>query len=607
MTDNVEQIKARLDVADVISGYLKLQRSGVNFKARCPFHNEKTPSFYVSPERQIWHCFGCAKGGDMFTFVQDIEGVDFPEALRILARRAGVEIEPYRGGGLPADERAALFEICETASKFFEKQLWESPTGKLALEYLNGRGLTAETIKEFRLGYAPNDWHALESFLSQRGHRAGDLASAGVVVQKDGRAYDRFRSRITFPIEDVNGQVVGFTARVFAPATSSGPAAEAEQGAKYINTPQTPIYDKSRILYGLSKGKMAVKSADNCLMVEGNLDAIMSHQAGVKNAVATSGTALTPHQLRLLQRYTTNLAFCFDSDQAGALATRRGIGLALAQNFSVKAVELNDPECKDPADYVKKHGAGWVQAAAAARPVMEFYFDRARAGADLATAEGKKSVIASVAPLVKRLASRVEQSHWIAQLAAVLRTSESAIQADLAVARDDLESYENQTAKPPLPPAGEAKNSAPEADVLAETLLSIVLKNPTAFRAELAGLDLSLLNPDVVNVFTALARREDPFDLGAFMEEVRREQQSYRFEFAYLKSQELWHSFSDTELAAEFKNILRALRRRAVAAKLAGLEFDIKEAETRRDQDRATALAGQFNELTRQLTEINTI
>ncbi|MEK7525411.1 MAG: CHC2 zinc finger domain-containing protein, partial [Patescibacteria group bacterium] len=244
MSDTVEQIKSRLEVADVVSGYLKLQKSGINFKARCPFHNEKSPSFYVSPERKIWHCFGCAKGGDMFTFVQEIEGVEFPEAMRILARRAGVDIEKYSGP--KTDNRAPLHEICEISAKFFEKQLWESPSGKRAMAYLTDRGLTQETIKEFRMGYAPNDWQALSGFLRQRGFKERDIVAAGVVVEKEGRAYDRFRSRITFPIEDVNGQVVGFTARIFAvpskASTKEGDGgasfAKATEGqAKYINTP----------------------------------------------------------------------------------------------------------------------------------------------------------------------------------------------------------------------------------------------------------------------------------------------------------------------------------------------------------------------------------
>ena len=312
MKDNVSKIKDRLDVVDVISGYLKLQKAGMNFKARCPFHNEKTPSFVVSPERQVWHCFGCSKGGDIFSFIQDIEGVEFPEALRVLAAKAGIELDSFN----PAikDDKARLYEVCETATKFFEKQ-FHSNIGKLALEYLKNRGVVDSTIQEFRLGFAPNDWNALGTFLKNCGYSENEIVEAGLAIKRnDGSGvYDRFRSRITFPIFDLNGQVVGFTGRIFA--ESSEALAKEEGQAKYINTPQTRIYDKGRILYGLNKAKMDIKQTDRCVLVEGNMDALMSYQAGVKNVVASSGTALTLNHLTLLHRYTTNLDFCFDTDK----------------------------------------------------------------------------------------------------------------------------------------------------------------------------------------------------------------------------------------------------------------------------------------------------
>ena len=277
MEDNVSKIKDRLDVVDVISGYLKLQKAGINFKARCPFHNEKTPSFVVSPERQVWHCFGCSKGGDIFSFVQDIEGVEFPEALRVLAAKAGIELESFN----PAvkDDKTKLYEVCESATKFFEKQFLSS-TGKLALEYLKNRGVAEPTIQEFRLGFAPNDWNALGTFLKNCGYSENEIIEAGLAVKRNDSSgvYDRFRSRMMFPIWDLNGQVVGFTGRIFG--------TDDKESAKYINTPQTRIYDKSRILYGLNKAKMEIKSADQCVLVEGNMDALMSYQAGVKNVVA---------------------------------------------------------------------------------------------------------------------------------------------------------------------------------------------------------------------------------------------------------------------------------------------------------------------------------
>src|SRR3990167_1176183 len=441
MEDNVSKIKDRLSVVDVISSYIKVQKAGMNFKARCPFHNEKTPSFYISPERQIWHCFGCQKGGDIFGFVKEIEGVEFPEALRVLAQRAGIQLESFN----PAvhDLKSLLFEISETAARFFEKQLHYSPMGKKALSYLKDRGLNEDTIKEFRLGFAPDDWYALGNFLRDCGYKEKDIIDAGLSLKRDDGSdiYDRFRSRIIFPISDVNDQILGFTGRIFS--AEGGPASGGGvELAKYINSPQTLIYDKSRVLYGLNKSKQEARKSDRCLLVEGNMDVIMSYQAGVRNVAATSGTALTPSHLQLLQRYTRNLDFCFDTDQAGLVATRRGIGLALSQNFNIKIVPIKDPECKDPADYVKKFGNKWQEAVQSAKPVIDFYFDNLKSSLDLASVEGKKALIANLGPLIKRLASKVETSHWISKLAAVLKTKEEAVEADINSVKDDLDVYE---------------------------------------------------------------------------------------------------------------------------------------------------------------------
>jgi len=599
MPDTIEQIKSKLDVVDVISGYIKVQKSGVNYKARCPFHNEKTASFYISPERQIWHCFGCAKGGDMFGFIKEIESVEFPEALRILAQRAGVELERYAPAA--KSEKALLYEICETAAKFFEKQLTHSQTGQKALAYLKERGLSDETIKEFRLGYAPDDWHALGKFLVDCGFKDIAITAAGLAVQKDNRQYDRFRSRITFPIFDINGQVVGFTARAF----SVEPISEEAEGAKYINTPQTLIYDKSRVLYGLHRAKVDIRGANACVLVEGNMDALMSYQAGTKNVVATSGTALTPQHLRLLQRYTTNLNFCFDTDQAGALATRRGIGLALSQNFEIKVMTIGDPECKDPADYVRKYGEKWSDVVSSAKPVIEFYFDKSRAKYDPSSVESKKLIIAAVAPLIQRLQSRIERSHWINHIASYLRVKEEDVEADIALVKDDLGGYEEIKPKP----AAIVKPVATliTVDMLSEALLGVIMKNPTLFQDDIRSMSTDFLDPQVALVVKALIGFGSPFDMNAFMKKFREENESYRLEFAYLKSQELWKDFPDEALKAEFYTLLHKIKTKAKLGRLAQLELDIKAAEAQRDEAKVAALAAEFNRVAQESNEIQKV
>src|SRR3989344_5522876 len=599
MEDNVSKIKAKLDIVDVISGYLKLTKSGINYKARCPFHNEKTPSFFVTPERQIWHCFGCSKGGDMFGFIQDIEGVEFVEALRILAQKAGVKLEYSSNNFAAKDDKAVLYEICETASRFFEKQLNSSGAGKRALEYLKNRGLADETMREFRLGFAPSEWESLSMFLRNCGYKDADIVDAGLAIKRGGSngIYDRFRSRIVFPISDLNGQIVGFTGRVFEGD---------EKEAKYINTPQTVIYDKGRILYGLDKAKTEIRREDKCVMVEGNMDALMSYQAGVKNVVATSGTALTPGHLRIIQRYTPNLGLCFDTDQAGAMATRRGIGLALANGLNVKVVEISDKECKDPADYVKKYGAGWSDIVSKAKPVMEFYFDKAKAGFDPNSAESKKTVISILAPFVKRLSSQVERAHWVAQLAFFLRVKEEAIEADVAVAKDDLEAYDHEptTAKVDIGPAVIPEK---EDDILSQALLSIIMKNPVLFKEELKNIRSDLLDTYTANAIARLMAGDSGLpaaqagNIAGMMKEFREKEQSYKLEFAYLRSQELWKDFGDDDLKFEFENLISKINKRAISAQLNTLVYDIKDAETKKDKEKISELSLKFTELTNQL------
>ncbi|MDP3784525.1 MAG: DNA primase, partial [bacterium] len=292
MSSQIDEIKSRLDIAELVGSYIRLQKAGANFKALCPFHNERTPSFNVSPARQIWHCFGCGKGGDMFEFIQQIEGVEFGEALKTLADRAGVELK--REDPRLKSERTRQFALLEEATKFFEEKLWQG--GVEPLEYLKKRGLQDETIKTFRLGYASDEWRALGAHLKQKarlpdgqGFSEKDLENSGLAVKSGQGYYDRFRGRIIFPIFDYSGRVVAFGGRVFP---------EREQEAKYVNSPETALYQKSKILYGLNFAKSEILRASECVLVEGYMDVIMSWQGGVKNVVAASGTALTADQLK---------------------------------------------------------------------------------------------------------------------------------------------------------------------------------------------------------------------------------------------------------------------------------------------------------------------
>src|SRR4030042_6649721 len=333
----IDEVKSRLDIIEVISSYIKLSKTGANYRALCPFHSEKKPSFFVSPARQIWHCFGCGKGGDIFGFVKEIEGVEFGDALRILAQKAGVELKPLRReAAVWKTERQRLYEINELAAKFFERQLENSASGKEAKEYLLGRKIKQESTKEWRLGYSPDVWRGLFDFLISKGYKTAEIEKIGLAIKNEkGSFYDRFRGRIIFPVFDLNSQVVGFGARVFKEK-------DKKEIAKYVNTPNTVLYDKSRVLYGLDKAKVEIRKKNCVVFVEGYVDAIMCHQEGFKNTVAVSGTALTPYHLKIIKRYTDNIFTAFDMDVGGDSATRRGIDLAEMAGFNIKVVTMEE-------------------------------------------------------------------------------------------------------------------------------------------------------------------------------------------------------------------------------------------------------------------------
>jgi DNA primase len=408
MSSPVEQIKSRLNIVEVVQTYTKLQKAGVNFKAVCPFHSEKTPSFFVSPARDSWHCFGCGKGGDIFSFVMEIESVEFPEALKILAGRAGVELKPIDREH--QSERLRLLKLMEEAKKFYEGELKKN---KEVIEYLKARGLKGETAKSFGIGFAANEWRGLCAFLKSKKYSDIEIERSGMAVKSDKGYYDRFRNRIMFPIANGSGQIVGFSGRIFGPETETS-------GGKYINSPQTILYDKSSVLFGFDKAKNEIRKKDSCILVEGQMDVIMSHQAGITNTVAVSGTSLTNEHLRIIKRLTDNLAIAFDKDEAGRGAAGRGIDSALAQGFEVKVALI--PSGKDPADAIKENPEEWKEALKNSKNIIEFYLDFLKSG---------KEIEKIVLPYVAIMPSEMEKARWVNEIAKHLRIKEEAVWLEL--------------------------------------------------------------------------------------------------------------------------------------------------------------------------------
>ena len=472
MDSQIEEIKNKLNVVDVVGSYIKLTKTGANYRGVCPFHTEKKPSFFVSPARQMWKCFGCGAGSSIFDFVMKIEGLEFGDAFKILAAKAGVELK--RENPRLKTERQRLYEICELACCFFEKQLEASIVGKEAKEYLIKRGIIEESIKKWRLGYSPDTWQSLSEFLIGKGYGRGEIIRAGLAVEREDKSnsYDRFRGRIIFPVFDLNSQPVGFGARVFK-------AANEKETAKYINTPQTLLYDKTSTLYGLNNAKLAIRKNNQCVLTEGYTDTILCHQAGFENTVASSGTALTFQHLNILKRYSENLLLAFDMDVAGDSATKRGINLAQDQGFNIKIINTYSG-AKDPADIILENPENWKKNLDEARTIMDYYFDSAfsppAGGFDKSKPEGKKEIARIILPAIKRIPNKIEQSFWAQKLSQKLDIREDAILEELKNVK--LVQGFNPPAKEKI--ITEEKNLKPEGrkKLLEEKVISLTLKDP---------------------------------------------------------------------------------------------------------------------------------
>jgi DNA primase len=411
----IEDVKSRIDIVDLVGQYVTLKKAGANYKGLCPFHHERTSSFMVNPERQIFKCFGCDKGGDAFTFIQEIESIEFGDALRMLADRAGIVLQPKsspKPGEAPS-EKSRYYSINMLASQLFHKLLTDHPVGQQGRDYLKNRGITEATIAHWRIGYAPRK-KVLHDWLRQKGYTDEE-------IQRSGKP-DMFYDRIMFPIGDVIGNVVGFTGRILG------------QGEpKYLNTPESAIFHKSRVLFGLEQAKKSIKEKKQVIITEGQVDVISAHQAGTENVVATSGTAITQDHLRILSRYEADIVFAFDSDKAGEAATKKAIEMAIADSLSVKVIPLPAPY-KDIGEIVQKNPKAWLALASKPVPAVEWQiesvFMKYRQGVidRKLSVDEKKVVSKELIPILRRVPNIIEQAHYIQLVAKRLGVREETIQ-----------------------------------------------------------------------------------------------------------------------------------------------------------------------------------
>lgn len=438
-----QKIKERLSIEEVVSSYIKLEKSGSTLKARCPFHNEKTPSFFVSPDRGSYYCFGCGASGDIFTFVEEFEGLDFKGALKLLAERAGIPLDNYNRE--EESEKDRLYKAMEESAVFFEENL--SKEAKV-MEYLKSRGLNDKSIKDFRIGYVKPDWRELYGRLAKKGFSDSEIEKAGLAKRNEKGMYDRFRGRVMFPINDTSGRVIAFSGRIFSPV---GQGQDDGKSPKYLNSPETPIFSKNAVLFGLDKAKDSIRKNNFSILVEGQMDLVLSHQAGYKNTIATSGTALSDSQvskenvvsnLGLVRRLTPNIVLAFDADKAGLSAAERAGRIALSLGMDVKIARL--AEGVDPADLISKEGPdAWREAVKKSKHIIEFMLDGVLKNSGDDMRKAGRGIKEKVLPYVDALESSIEKNHFIKIIGDSSGIPQVALRDDLSKVEHDLK-YEKK-------------------------------------------------------------------------------------------------------------------------------------------------------------------
>lgn len=582
--NHLDEIRAKLNIEDIVSGYVQLKKAGRNLKGLCPFHNDSRPSFMVSPEKGIGYCFSCNTGGDIFKFIQLVEKVDFPGAVRILADKAGVRLPEFKPE--VHNEKLRILKANELATEFFADQLKNS---KMAMEYFTGRGLTESTIKEFQLGLSPDSYTALRDHLKQADFDEKLLLDAGLISQRtiaDKNTYDRFRNRFMFPIHDQQGNAVGFGGRIIG-----------DGEPKYLNSPDTPVYNKSFVLYGLSLAKDAIKTEDLAIFVEGYMDVIAAHQAGTRNVVATSGTALTAPQLKLIKRYTKNIAFAFDSDSAGLEATKRAIELAREAGLNIRIIQI--PDAKDPDECIQKSPEAWKSAIKNAVRAMDFYFTHTFLLYNSKDLEGKKAILDVLLPLIKQTSTSMEQNEHLKRLAYELNT-------DAKYLWEDMKKFKIQDSRFKNFESESSAGTAPKKDVFSreEFLLGFILEYPDLYKIVHENLiDVAGFDPATEKIYKALKKMYNSrsvIDVVELRTELSEKEQE-RFDILPLLIEEHYPDFPQELVKKEVHTLIQQINRKNVHSSQKEFEYKIRAAQ---DPGERTLLLNQYSQILKLANKI---
>lgn len=617
MLSSTEEIKSKLDIVDVLQEYIKLTPAGKNFKALCPFHQEKTPSFMISPERQNWHCFGCSEGGDIFTFVMKMEGVEFREALKLLAKKAGVQLKQQ--DPKIASRKNKLLDINELAKKFYAYLLKKSPVAESCRNYLRDRKVSEQSINDFELGYAPNSWNKTMDFLTSKGYKQDEILASGLLVKKDGsnRCYDRFRNRLMFPINNLHGQTVGFSAR----------ALDKSDSAKYINSPQTDIYNKSEILYGLDKARDFARRKNCVILVEGQMDLISAHSVDdTKNTVATSGTTLAKTQIKILKRYTNNFIFILDADSAGQKAIKRGsdiicdvdeIKIEGKDSFGnikkyidpIRSYEINRkvvkmPQGKDPDDLIKSDINNWKLLVQNAQSFWDYYSSQIFLKFNTNSIEDKKAISKNLLPIIKSIPDLIEQNYYLKELSKKLEISEEILRE--AIKKENKNESLRQGIKPE---SGKTVVKKERNLQIAEETVAILLKFPIIFSR--ADFDLKILiDIKVIDFCGSLAdfykEEQQSFSTDKFIDFLKQGDEAlFNLSQSFLLLAE--KDFLDFDLkSAEEQAVknLRELKKSYILKEKVKIEKEIREAEGNNEEDAIGDLLCRAKKLDEQLLKL---
>lgn len=582
MENQVEEVKSKIDIVSLISETVQLKKAGRNFKGLCPFHSEKTPSFMVNPERQIFKCFGCNEGGDSIAFVEKNERVAFLEALEILAKRAGVQLKKTAPN--PADkQREILFKANQATAELFNFILTRHPSGKKASEYLKTRGVTASSIKEFGLGYAPAQEDTATKFLAKRGFGSRDLVVGGLILpsQRGKGFYDRFRDRITFPIRDTQGRVVGFSARSLG-----------NLEPKYLNSPDSPIFNKSQSLFGIDLARSEITKDKQVVLVEGNLDVISSYQAGVRNVVCPLGTALTEAQVSLLRRFTDKIILALDTDTAGIAASKRAIELAENQGLEVKIAILG--EYKDPDEMIKNDAKQWKKALSEATPVYDFIIEASVNRYSGTGAEGKRKATAEIVPYLNKIEDPILKEHYL-DLAASRLGVKTEIFRGLLTAKTINSTGDTIKSE---------KSPSQSASSLEDYLLALLLTSESVEKKIDESLFLNGKNKDLFQIMNKEFNSKGKLQAKALIDKIPK---ALIEQLDQILLQDIDGSLSlgSDALRKEVTITVQRLRKRNLQRQLSGLNLMIKQAEAAKQMEKAKVLTNQFRDISLQLAGLD--